>query len=93
MTIMEEIQIKLDRIRKALERLSLDAVYLKRQDNFAWMTGGGIKLCRVGRNGQLRPFDHPGQPSTQSPPIRSGPDCVTRKSLRIWVIRSIADLV
>ena len=48
MTIMEEIQIKLDRIRKALERLSLDAVYLKRQDNFAWMTGGGINYVGLG---------------------------------------------
>ncbi|WP_195277425.1 M24 family metallopeptidase [Anaerotruncus rubiinfantis] len=51
MTIMEEIQIKLDRIRKALERLSLDAVYLKRQDNFAWMTGGGINYVGLGEMG------------------------------------------
>lgn len=51
MTIKEEIQIKLDRIRKALERLALEAVYLKRQDNFAWLTGGGINYVGLGEMG------------------------------------------
>lgn len=51
MTIKEELQIKLTRIRETLDQLSLDAVYLKRQDSFAWLTGGGINYVGLGEMG------------------------------------------
>jgi Xaa-Pro dipeptidase len=35
-----EIRIKLEKIRALLERLSLDAVLLRKHSNFAWATGG-----------------------------------------------------
>ena len=41
MTKKEELTIKLDRIRSMMLTLGIDGVYLKRQDNFAWLTCGG----------------------------------------------------
>lgn len=41
MFIAEEIREKKRRVRGLLRQLQLDAVYLKRQANFAWLTGGG----------------------------------------------------
>ena len=37
---MSEIQIKLDRLGKFLDRHQLDGVLLTRRNNFAWITGG-----------------------------------------------------
>lgn len=51
MTIREELQEKQSRVRRVLEELSLDAVYLKRQDSFAWLTGGGINYVGLGEMG------------------------------------------
>ena len=51
MTRQEELQIKLDRLHTLLERRGLDAVYLKRQDNFAWLTCGGINYVGLGEMG------------------------------------------
>lgn len=41
MTKKEELAIKLNRIRSLMLTLGLDGVYLKRQDDFAWLTCGG----------------------------------------------------
>ena len=43
-----EFTTKLDRLLGLLEREGLYAVYLKRQDNFAWLTCGGINYVAVG---------------------------------------------
>lgn len=51
MTQREELQIKLDRLRTLLNQRELDAVYLKRQDNFAWLTCGGINYVGLGEMG------------------------------------------
>ena len=43
-----EIDIKVDRIKKLLEAEGLDALYLARQANFAWITAGGsgvVTMC------------------------------------------------
>lgn len=47
----EEIAVKLNRVRSFLESEKLDAVYLKRQDNFSWLTAGGSN--RVGIAGEM----------------------------------------
>lgn len=46
-----EFTTKLDRLLELLEREGLYAVYLKRQDNFAWLTCGGINYVAVGDMG------------------------------------------
>ena len=46
-----EFTTKLDRLLGLLEREGLYAVYLKRQDNFAWLTCGGINYVAVGDMG------------------------------------------
>ena len=51
MTQREEQQIKLSRIRELMERRQLDGIYLKRQDNFAWLTCGGINYVGLGEMG------------------------------------------
>lgn len=48
---MNELQIKLSRIRSVLARQNLDAVYLKRQDNFAWLSCGGKNYVGIGEMG------------------------------------------
>jgi Xaa-Pro dipeptidase len=47
MFVPEEIEEKNRRVRALLERLELDAVYLKRQSNFAWLTGGGLNAVGI----------------------------------------------
>ena len=51
MTKDQEMAVKLERLRKMLDRLSLDAVYLKRQDNFGWLTCGGQNWLGFGEMG------------------------------------------
>ena len=47
----EEFKIKLSRIRELISVKKLDAIYLKRQDNFAWLTCGGINYVALGELG------------------------------------------
>lgn len=47
----DEIKVKLERVRKHMTSEKLDAVYLKRQDNFSWLTAGGSN--RVGIAGEM----------------------------------------
>lgn len=47
----QEFSIKIKRVRSLLEELKLDAIYLKRQDNFAWLTCGGINYVSIGDMG------------------------------------------
>lgn len=51
MTQREEQQIKLSRLHALMTRHGLDAIYLKRQDNFAWLTCGGINYVGLGEMG------------------------------------------
>jgi len=44
MFVPEEISEKKNRVRKLLEALNLDAVYLKKSSNFSWITGGGYNI-------------------------------------------------
>ncbi|MEA5016872.1 MAG: M24 family metallopeptidase [Candidatus Limiplasma sp.] len=46
-----ELQIKLKRLRDVMEAEGLEGVYLKRQDNFAWLTCGGCNYLGVGDMG------------------------------------------
>lgn len=48
---MQEFMIKLKRIRKLMDQESLYGCYLKRQDNFAWLTCGGINYVGPGDYG------------------------------------------
>ena len=41
MTKKEEIEIKLQRLRNLMKEHKLSGIYLKRQDNFAWLSCGG----------------------------------------------------
>ena len=52
MTGAEERSIKLGRLRGMMEARGLDGVFLKRQDNFAWLTGGGINYVGLGEMGK-----------------------------------------
>ena len=47
----EEISIKVNRLIGIMNRRILDAIYLKRQDNFAWLTCGGINYVGLGEMG------------------------------------------
>ena len=42
-----EAQEKLQRVRGMLSELSLNAVYLKKQSNFSWMTCGGLNVVGI----------------------------------------------
>jgi len=42
--IPEEIAEKKHRVRTLMEELKLDAIYLKKSSNFAWVTGGGYNI-------------------------------------------------
>ena len=46
-----ELEIKLARIRNMMAQKDLDAVYLKGQDNFAWLTCGGRNYVGMGAVG------------------------------------------
>ena len=48
---MKELEIKLTRIRSLLAEQKLDAIYLKRQDNFAWLSCGGKNYVGIGEMG------------------------------------------
>ncbi len=39
--VLADVKLKEERVRAFLERESLDALVLGRQDNFAWLTTGG----------------------------------------------------
>ena len=51
MTRLEEIAVKIRRLRRLMEERSLDAVYLKRQDDFSWITAGGRNYVALGEMG------------------------------------------
>lgn len=51
MKATNEFDVKLKRIYQVLEQEKLYACYLKRQDNFAWLTCGGINYVSVGDMG------------------------------------------
>lgn len=46
-----ELEIKLSRVRKLLEEKDLDALYIKGQDNFAWLSCGGRNYVGMGAVG------------------------------------------
>jgi hypothetical protein len=47
MTIPDEIQEKERRVREFLRTKNLQALLLKRQANFSWLTGGGLNLVGI----------------------------------------------
>lgn len=47
MFISEEIQEKKRRVRTLLRELKLDGVYIKKQSNFSWLTGGGLNVVGI----------------------------------------------
>ena len=47
----EERQIKLQRLYGVMDEKKLDAIFIKRQDNFAWLTCGGINYVGLGEMG------------------------------------------
>ncbi len=47
MFVREEIEDKKQRIRILLEELGFDAIYLKKQSNFSWLTGGGLNVVGI----------------------------------------------
>lgn len=56
MKYKNELDVKLERIRQMLKEEDFDACYIKRQDNFAWLTCGGINyigLADMGNCGLL----------------------------------------
>ncbi|MDR0578180.1 MAG: aminopeptidase P family N-terminal domain-containing protein [Candidatus Accumulibacter sp.] len=48
MTIEEEFRIKLERLRSLMRRKELDGIFLKRQDDFAWLSCGGRNYVGAG---------------------------------------------
>lgn len=51
MTKLEELAIKLKRVRTLMEEKKLDAIWLKRQDDFAWLSCGGQNYIGWGELG------------------------------------------
>ncbi len=47
MFVPEEIREKKTRVRRLLEKLELDGIYLKKQSNFSWLTGGGLNVVGI----------------------------------------------
>lgn len=47
----EERIVKLNRLYAIMDEKGLNAIYLKRQDNFAWLTCGGINYVGLGEMG------------------------------------------
>jgi len=43
--IAEELEVKLARVRAYMRERGLDALILRRFDNFAWITAGGDNRC------------------------------------------------
>lgn len=58
----QEVQIKRERVRVLLEEKDLDALYLKTQSNFSWLTAGGLNVVGIamelGVSGLLLTHDH-----------------------------------
>ncbi|MDR3221740.1 MAG: M24 family metallopeptidase [Candidatus Accumulibacter sp.] len=48
MNISQEFEVKTERLRNLLAQRSLDAIYLKRQDDFAWLSCGGRNYVGAG---------------------------------------------
>ncbi len=48
-----ELSIKLNRIRRMLKEENLDACYIKRQDNFCWLTCGAVNFIGMGDMGNV----------------------------------------
>lgn len=48
MNISREFEIKTERLRQLMARKNLDAVFLKRQDDFAWLSCGGRNYVGAG---------------------------------------------
>jgi Xaa-Pro aminopeptidase len=48
MTLEQEFQIKLARLRNLMQQKKLDGVFLKRQDDFAWLSCGGRNYVGAG---------------------------------------------
>ncbi|MDR1587749.1 MAG: aminopeptidase P family N-terminal domain-containing protein, partial [Treponema sp.] len=51
MTVKEELEIKLERLRNLMRDKKLSAIYIKRQDNFAWLSCGGKNYVGIGDMG------------------------------------------
>jgi Xaa-Pro aminopeptidase len=51
MDISQEFQIKIERLRQLMVRKNLDAIFLKRQDDFAWLSCGGRNYVGAGDMG------------------------------------------
>ncbi len=51
MTLKEEFEVKLERIRTFMDEKGAEGVFLKRQDNFAWLTCGGRNYVASGEMG------------------------------------------
>ena len=47
MDLSEELRVKRQRITQLLDTFGLDGLYLKRQSNFSWATGGGINTVGI----------------------------------------------
>ena len=47
MTNRQEVNEKKARVRDLMTRLDLDAVLLRRQCNFSWLTGGHLNLVGI----------------------------------------------
>lgn len=47
MFVRDEIILKKNRVRELLDSLGLGGVYIKRQSNYAWLTGGGRNLVGI----------------------------------------------
>lgn len=47
-TVNEEVKVKLARVRDVMDRLKMDAVLLRKQSNFAWLTAGGRNCVSIG---------------------------------------------
>ena len=51
MNWQQEQTIKVQRLTDIMAAKDLDAIYIKRQDNFAWLTCGGINYVGLGEMG------------------------------------------
>jgi Xaa-Pro aminopeptidase len=51
MTLKEELEIKLKRLRTLMQDRKFSAIYIKRQDNFAWLSCGGRNYVGIGDMG------------------------------------------
>jgi len=47
MFVPEEIRVKKNRVRELIGELELDSIYLKKQSNFSWLTGGGLNVVGI----------------------------------------------